>query len=98
MFRLLDTSTTEIEVTMDGETVAVPAGISVAAALLLLDRLPTRVNLPRCTPRAPHCMMGACFECLLEIDGIERRACQVTVQAGMRLQRLGVDADNEASA
>jgi predicted molibdopterin-dependent oxidoreductase YjgC len=32
--------------------------------------------------------MGVCFECLLEVDGISgQRACQVQVQAGMRIRR-----------
>ena len=91
MFRLLDSNKPEVELVLDGETVAVPAGVSVAAALLHLDKLPTRYG-PEQTPRAPHCLMGACFECLLEIDGVEQRACQVKVQPGMRLRRPGVDA------
>jgi hypothetical protein len=31
-------------------------------------------------------MMGACFECLVEIDGVpSRKSCLVTVQDGMRI-------------
>ncbi|OXC76983.1 Opine oxidase subunit C [Caballeronia sordidicola] len=31
-------------------------------------------------------MMGACFECLVEIDGMpSRQSCLVTVQDGMRI-------------
>jgi aerobic-type carbon monoxide dehydrogenase small subunit (CoxS/CutS family) len=38
------------------------------------------------SPRAPYCMMGACFECLVEIDGVpSRQSCLVTVQDGMRI-------------
>jgi predicted molibdopterin-dependent oxidoreductase YjgC len=33
-------------------------------------------------------MMGICFECLIEIDGVaDQRACQLQVRAGMRLKR-----------
>ena len=42
----------------------------------------------RAAPRAPFCMMGACFECLVEIDGrANQRACQVRVRGGMRVRR-----------
>lgn len=87
MFRTIASTAPELEVLLDGEPVSVPAGISVAAALIYLDCLPTRHSELSQTPRAPYCMMGACFECLLEIDGIVQRACQVTVAAGMQLQR-----------
>jgi predicted molibdopterin-dependent oxidoreductase YjgC len=32
-------------------------------------------------------MMGACFECLVEIDGVpSRQSCMVTVRDGMRIR------------
>jgi hypothetical protein len=32
-------------------------------------------------------MMGACFDCLVEIDGVpSRQACMVEVSAGMRIR------------
>jgi predicted molibdopterin-dependent oxidoreductase YjgC len=32
-------------------------------------------------------MMGACFECLVEIDGVpSRQSCMVEVKAGMRVR------------
>ena len=38
-------------------------------------------------------MMGVCFECVMEIDGVlNRQACQVQVSEGMRIRRQhGVD-------
>ncbi len=34
-------------------------------------------------------MMGACFECLVEIDGISnRQACMIQVRAGMIVRRM----------
>ena len=39
-------------------------------------------------PRAPWCMMGVCFECLVEIDGAAgRQACMIEVRDGMRIRR-----------
>ena len=38
--------------------------------------------------RAPFCMMGACFDCLIEIDGVpNRQACLVEVREGMQVRR-----------
>lgn len=88
MFRQLDPGGERVEISLDGESLSVPAGMTVAAVLLLLDAIPTRVNPATGSPRAPHCLMGACFECLLEIDGLEQRACQVLVAGGMRIRRV----------
>jgi len=33
-------------------------------------------------------MMGLCFECLVEIDGVpNRQSCQIPVQEGMQIRR-----------
>lgn len=87
MFRLLDEAQ-QIAITLDDAEVSVPAGVSVAAALLYLDRIPTRHSPVTGAARAPFCMMGACYECLVEIDGVgNQRACQRQVEPGMRLRR-----------
>ena len=78
----------DIAIELDGETVSVPAAVSVAAALLYLDAIPTRTTPVGGAARAPFCMMGVCFECLVEVDGVgDQRACQVQVKAGMRVRR-----------
>ena len=89
MFRLIDNSTAElIDIEFDGTAVAVPAGVSLAAVLFYLDAIPARRTPLSDSPRAPFCMMGGCFECLLEIDGIgNQRACQIEVKAGMQVRR-----------
>lgn len=39
-------------------------------------------------PRAPYCMMGICFDCLVTIDGIEnRQGCLIPVREGMVIKR-----------
>ena len=90
MFRTIDKNTPEVEITLDQETLRVPAGISLAAVLLLKGRIPSRINPVDRSPRAPHCLTGSCFECLVEVDGVELRACQVMVQQGMQV-RLRLD-------
>jgi D-hydroxyproline dehydrogenase subunit gamma len=61
---------------------------SVAAAVLLANPGHTRRTPVTAAPRAPYCMMGVCFDCLMEIDGVEnRQACMTPVRDGMQVQR-----------
>ncbi len=46
------------------------AGESVAAALLAAGVSTTRTTPVGGTPRSPFCLMGACFDCLMVIDGV----------------------------
>lgn len=68
--------------TLDGRTVEVPAGISVAAALRHAASGDTRTSLAGAA-RAPLCGMGICQECRVRIDGRRRLACQTTIATGM---------------
>ena len=62
--------------------------ITAAAAVLVNWDGPTRSTPVGGVPRAPYCMMGVCFECLMVIDGVpSRQACMVTVREGMRIER-----------
>lgn len=99
MFRLIDNSTTElVDIEFDGTAVTVPAGISLAAVVFYLDAIPARRTPLSASPRAPFCMMGVCFECLLEIDGIgNQRACQIEVKAGMQVRRQLASKDGKAT-
>jgi len=91
MYRLLpDAGGVSVTLTIDGRPLTVPAGASVAAALLLAAAVPSRSSAVRHTPRAPYCMMGVCFECLVEIDGVpDRQACMIAVAEGMQVRRAG---------
>ncbi len=76
-----------IEVVVEGRRVAVAEGASAAAAFLLAGFRGIR-ETPKGSPRAPYCMMGVCFECLAEIDGVpNRQSCMVEVRPGMRIRR-----------
>ena len=72
----------------EGRSLTVPAGVSVAAALLLQGAEPFRTTPVSQSPRAPYCMMGVCFECLVEVDGKPgRQSCLTTVRDGMVIRR-----------
>ena len=77
-----------IPVEVEGRTVLLPPGASAAAAVLAAGLASIRDTPAGAAERAPYCMMGVCFECLAEIDGIpNRRACTVGVRPGMRILR-----------
>ena len=89
MFKPLpDCRAPEVRVVIDGREVMVPADSSVAAAVLAYGDGVTRTTPVSDSPRAPYCLMGVCFDCLMEIDGVQnRQACLVPVREGMRIER-----------
>lgn len=88
MFRRLDDTGAEIRFTFDGQPLVGRAGDSVAAALLAAGIGKFRETPVSGSPRVPWCMMGVCFECLVEIDGIaSRQACMIPVAEGMQVRR-----------
>lgn len=88
--RLPDLPGTRVTISVDDAACSAIAGESVAAALLAAGRLVCRSAPVSGAPRGPFCLMGACQECLVEIDGRAcQEACRVPVVAGMvvRTQR-----------
>lgn len=88
MFKRLDENPTEIvRITIDGVQFDVPAGETVAAAVLASGVGHTRTTVVSDSPRAPFCLMGVCYECLMVIDGRpNQRACREVVNDGMRIE------------
>jgi predicted molibdopterin-dependent oxidoreductase YjgC len=79
-------STRTVSLTFNEQPLTVPAGISVAAALLMSGVSRFRATPVSESPRAPYCMMGVCFDCLVEIDGVpNRQSCLIDVADGMRI-------------
>lgn len=88
MFRRLHTSSSTLAITLDGVALKVAPGDSVAAAVLASGNPICRQTPVTGSDRAPFCMMGACFDCLVEIDGVSnRQACLVEVREGMQVRR-----------
>lgn len=74
--------------TFEGQAVTVPAGTTVAAALLQEGVSAFRDTAVGNRPRGPYCMMGVCFDCLVEIDGrANRQACLTVARDGMTVRR-----------
>ena len=85
--RLLEAAGGRIRVTVDGNPVEARSGDSVAAAMLAAGLDHCRTTPVSGAKRAPYCMMGVCFDCLVTIDGIgNRQGCLVEVREGMRIE------------
>ena len=77
-----------VQVKVEGSDISVPDGASAAAAMLLAGLSATRETPVSGAPRAPYCLMGICFDCLAEIDGVpNRQSCMVAVAPGMTIRR-----------
>lgn len=89
IFRRLEESGQHcFEVQIDGTSTKVQEGDSVAAAMLASGIPCFRRSAVSGALRAPYCMMGVCFECLVEIDGVPNcQACQIPVREGMQIRR-----------
>lgn len=80
-------STGRVRFTFEGQSLEALEGDTVAAAVLSSNAGFTRTTPVSGTRRAPYCMMGVCFECLVTIDGTgNRQACMVPVEEGMRIE------------
>ena len=87
MFRRLPEAAGEVvRLSVDGRPIEARAGDSVAAALLAAGVQTCRTTPVSGAPRAPFCMMGVCFDCLVTIDGVgNRQGCLVQVAEGMQV-------------
>ena len=87
--RLPDRPDGTVTINFEGQPVTALEGDTVAAAILAAGHLVTRLTPVRGNPRGPFCMMGVCFDCLLEIDGhANRQSCMVRVAEGLRVRRM----------
>ena len=88
MFRKLHKNLETIKILFEGSSLDVSVGQTVAAALLSEGHLFFRNSVISGQARAPYCMMGVCYECMLEIDGqSSQQACLIPVREGMKIRR-----------
>jgi len=77
-----------LTVFFEGQPVRARPHDSVAAALLAGGIRAIRATALSGQPRGPYCMMGACFECLAQVDGAPNvQTCLTPVRDGMRIAR-----------
>ncbi len=91
MFRRLEQISGErVTFSFDGHEVHAVAGETIAAALLAAGIDHFRLSPVSAQPRAAFCMMGACYDCLVAINGENVQACITQVEPGLRVERPDV--------
>lgn len=91
MFRSMDLPDGErrgsVGIDVEGRCVQAREGESLATALLGAAVVPFRRTAVSGAPRAPLCLMGVCFDCLVEVDGVQNvQSCMVEVRDGMQVR------------
>ena len=89
MFRPIDSTLARPSVTLhvQGQPITARAGDTLAMALLNAGVLPFRQTPVSGQPRAPLCLMGVCFDCLVEVDGQQNvQSCMIEVYEGMQVR------------
>ena len=90
MFRRIEGASGGHSITLqvDDRIIEAVAGDSLALAMLAAGVTPMRYTPVSGAPRAPLCLMGVCFDCLVEVDGQQNvQACMVPARAGMKVRR-----------
>jgi len=73
------------ELFVNGKSVSVGPGTTVAAAILIFGPTSFRKSVSG-EPRGPLCGMGICYECRVTIDGLAHaRSCQIVCRDGMKV-------------
>lgn len=76
-----------VHLTVDGHAITARPGDTIAAALLAHSGDAFR-HSAKGAPRTAFCMMGVCFDCLIEVDGRPNiQGCMILVRDGMVLRR-----------
>ncbi len=81
-----------MRLTLDGTPIEAAPGQSVGAALTAAGIRSWRTTRVAGRPRGLFCGIGACFDCLLTVDGRpHQRACLTPAREGMVLESGGGD-------
>lgn len=76
-----------LTVRINGTDVDAHDGETVASVMLRVESAQRRTPVSG-SRRAPFCMMGVCFDCLVVVDGVSStQGCLVPVRDGMRIDR-----------
>lgn len=91
MFRPIEVPAAEqrktIVIRVEGRDLQALEGQTLASALLGAGVVPFRRTPVSGAPRAPLCLMGVCFDCLVDVDGQHNvQSCLVEVRGGMQVR------------
>ncbi|MBR0712798.1 (2Fe-2S)-binding protein [Bradyrhizobium liaoningense] len=86
--RLAETGRPAVSFMLDGAPVAALEGDSLLTAILAQNGGYLRASEFGDGPRAGFCLMGACQDCWVNVEGGGRvRACTTPIEEGMRVSR-----------
>lgn len=87
--RLKNGPAAPVTLSVEGAEITALAGESVAAAMLAAGYASFRTTPVSGSARGPFCLMGACYDCLVEIDGRPNvQACMTLVAEGMQVRLM----------
>lgn len=82
------TDPTDCTILWEGAPIAARSGEPLAATLLAAGITAFRTTPVSGAERGPLCLMGACFDCLVELDGRANvQACMVPAREGLSARR-----------
>lgn len=74
---------TAVTITVDGKPLTGITGQSIAGVVMACDQLELRRTAFGDRPRGVFCGIGVCFDCLVEVNGVQDvRACQRKAREG----------------
>ncbi|WP_456855078.1 (2Fe-2S)-binding protein [Bradyrhizobium sp. USDA 4501] len=77
----------EIELSVNGNSVVCHRGDTLLAALLASGLRSFRRSIVSNEPRAPCCNTGVCFDCMVTVNGTSYiRACMIDAEPGMAIE------------
>lgn len=83
-------SPADFHIDLAGQRIPVREGQTIAGALIAAGIRAFR-RTESGSPRGLFCGMGACFDCLVSVDGVpNRRACMTLARPGSRVELPGV--------
>ena len=96
MFRKLAEDHPKVRISFEGAEFFVDRDQSVASALIAEGFHFFRSSVYSQEPRGVFCMMGVCFECLLEINGrMNQQACLIPVSDNMVINRQTANSNGQ---
>jgi predicted molibdopterin-dependent oxidoreductase YjgC len=81
-------STAQVQFQFEGQQILAPQGATVASALLGAGIMAFRETPVSGAARGPFCLMGACYDCLVSINGETVQACMTPVYEGLQVNRV----------
>ncbi len=81
-------STDQVQFQFEDRMLSAPRDATLASALLGAGITAFRDTPVSGAARGPFCLMGACYDCLVSVNGVTVQACMTTVQDGLQVTRV----------